>query len=127
MQFLQDLIDNKDPDDWWQDYKDFCNEISKVDRSLFIEALPALLKKLENNYAHRDLRIALENESKSNATFGKEIYSKILEAKNPYLYDSLTDIICGLYKSDQKFTITIIKSLIKDVELSLSRVGIQSC
>lgn len=126
MQFLQDLIDNKDPDDWWQDYKDFCNEISKVDRSLFIEALPALLKKLENNYAHRDLRIALENESKSNATFGKEIYSKILEAKNPYLYDSLTDIICGLYKSDQKFTITIIKSLIKDVELSLSRVGIQS-
>jgi len=126
LQFLQDLLNNKEPDNWWKEYKDFCGDISKVDRSLFIEALPALLKKLENNYAHRDLRIALENESKSNASFGKEIYSKILEAQNPYLYDSLTDIISGLYKSDQKFAITKIKSLISNAEISLSRIGIQS-
>ncbi|WP_298554375.1 hypothetical protein [uncultured Algibacter sp.] len=126
MQFLQDLLNNKEPDNWWKEYKDFCKDISKVDRSLFIEALPALLKKLENNYAHRDLRIALENESKSNASFGKEIYSKILEAQNPYLYDSLTDIISGLYKSDQKFAITKIKSLMSNAEISLSRIGIQS-
>ena len=126
MQFLQDLLINKEPDNWWKEYKDFCNDISKVDRSLFIEALPNLLKKLEKNYAHRDLRIALESESKSNASFGKEVYVKILETKNPYLYDSLTDVISGLYKSDQNFAITKIKSLINHSEISLSKIGIQS-
>ncbi|WP_282030728.1 hypothetical protein [Winogradskyella eximia] len=126
MQFLQDLLINKEPDNWWKEYRDFCSDLSKVDRNLFIEALPALLKKLENNYAHRDLRIALETQSKKDSSFGKEIYNKILEAQNPYLYDSLTDVISGLYKSDQKFAITKIKSLFNDAEISLSRIGIQS-
>jgi len=126
LQFLKDLLDNKEPDNWWQEYKIFCNNIDKVDRSLFIEALPVLLKKLENNYSHRDLRIALEAESKKRASFGKEIYAKILEAQNPYLYDTLTDVVCGLFQSDQKFAITKIKSLINDAEISLSKIGIQS-
>ena len=75
---------------------------------------------------HRNLRVALETESKKNTSFGKDIYSKILETHNPYLYDTLTDVICGLFQSDQKFTITKIKSLINDAEISLNKIGIQS-
>ena len=83
MQFLKDLLDNKERDDWWQDYKEFCTNIKEVDAALYVRALPFLLKKLENNYAIRDLRVALEIESKGNASYGAEVYRKTLETNNP--------------------------------------------
>lgn len=126
MQFLKDLLDNKERDDWWQDYKEFCTNIKEVDAALYVRALPILLKKLENNYAIRDLRVALELESKGNASYGAEVYRKTLETNNPKLYSTLTDVIAGLYLSDQKLAIDNVKSLIEDDDNEKAKIGIQT-
>ncbi len=31
LQFLQDLLDNREPANRWHDYRSFCNEIKNVD------------------------------------------------------------------------------------------------
>ena len=126
MQFLQDLLDNREPANRWQDYRIFCDNIKNIDINLYIKALPELLKNLKSNYPTRNLLVALEREAKMNASFGKEMYLKTLEANNPDSYFTLMDILSGLYHSDQKFTIDEIKRLIKDDNIGVNKIGIQS-
>ncbi len=126
MQFLQDLLDNREPANRWQDYRIFCDNIKNIDINLYIKALPELLKNLKSNYPTRNLLVALEREAKMNASFGKEMYLKTLEANNPDSYFTLMDILSGLYNSDQKFTIDEIKRLIKDDNIDVNKIGIQS-
>jgi hypothetical protein len=126
LQFLQDLLDNKEPSNRWQDYRTFCDNIKNVDIDLYVKALPELLKNLKSNYPVRNLQIAITREAKEDASFGKEIYLKTLETKNPDSYFTLMDILSGLYHSDQKFSIDEIKRLIEDDNISLNEIGIKS-
>ena len=126
MQFLQDLLDNREPANRWQDYRTFCDEIKNVDIDLYIKALPELLENLKSNYPTRNLQIAITREAKEDASFGKEIYLKTLETNNPDSYFILMDILSGLYHSDQKFVIDEIKRLIKDDNISFNEIGIKS-
>ncbi|WP_191858477.1 hypothetical protein [Hanstruepera ponticola] len=126
MQFLQDLLDDKEPSNRWQDYGTFCDNIKNIDIDLYVKALPELLKNLKSNYPVRNLQIAITREAKEDASFGKEIYLKTLETNNPDSYFTLMDILSGLYHSDQKFAIDEIKRLIEDDNLSLKEIGIKS-
>jgi len=126
LQFLQDLLENREPANRWQDYRTFCDEIKNVDIDLYIKALPELLKNLKSNYPTRNLQIAITREAKENASFGKEIYLKTLETNNTESYFTLMDILSGLYHSDQKFVIDEIKRLINDDNITLNEIGIKS-
>jgi hypothetical protein len=97
-----------------------------VNIDLYIKALPILLEKLKGSYPTRNLETALQREAQVNKTFGKKIYVKTLETNNPNFYFSLTNILSGLYHSDQKFTIQEVKKLLSYENLELRKVGIQA-
>lgn len=114
MTFLNSIIEEKEIENFWQEYRNFCADIHSVDIDNFLNALPKLLKKLENNLSSRQLDDAIENLTKRNASIGEELFNKILTFDNSYILPQLVNIIGGLYHSN------ITSAIIKTKELTLS-------
>lgn len=126
MQFLKDLIEDKEIQDFWKEYRDFCEDLQTIDVDYFLEALPTLLEKIKNNYSPRQLNVALENLSKNDAKKGNELFSKILKIENLCTFPQLSDIIGGLYYSDIESAMAKIKKLVLCDNEFLRKIGLES-
>lgn len=126
MQFLRDILNKKEINNWWSEYGEFCKNFKKIDLDLYIKVLPEILEKLRNSYGINDLQKAINRESKNDTEFGKQLYFKTLRSEIHDSYFTLIDILSGIYQTDEKFVLENIKALIKNEDIELISIGIRS-
>lgn len=124
--FLNKINEEEKIENFWEEYRDFCEDLPNVNYDLFISALPKLIKRLENNNTTRRLDDALENLSKKDSKIGKNLYSKIFKIGNPSISPQLSPIISGLFHSDTSYAVSKTKELILKEDNNLKKIGIET-
>lgn len=124
--FLLRLKSNEKFKNFWKEYRDFCKNLETVDVDVFFNALPFLLKKIENDGSSRELIIAVENTTSLNTKFGNTLYSKIVHQDNLLLLQLLPNLLSGLSKVELSETISKIKNLMLTEDSNKIKLAIQS-
>lgn len=125
--FLINININTDIDQFWLQYKKFCDKIETIGIEKLIEITPILVERLKRKkQTTYQLYEAIEVAASKDEKYAEMLYKKILVLESNDLQNALGNIISGLFKINPISAINKVKKLIIDENKKIIIQGISS-
>ncbi|RIV68943.1 hypothetical protein [Flagellimonas aequoris] len=125
-QFLDNLSTGLEGRDFWVPYRDFCQNIEKVEITKLIDSLPILLSKIENDFMASEFYQGIDNACSKDLKFGKSLYESVSINSNEKIQGVLARVVSGVFKKDYKWATKEVLKLFDEATSIKKAQGIAS-